>query len=469
MITGMAREYTLEMKFALLLGLSALLVGGAQSESPAPSPAEIGKIAERAYLFAYPLVLMEHTRRAFLEDNPENRFSHLEKFPDHTFHRVVRPNADTLYSLSWIDVAREPVVMHVPDTQGRYYLMQFLDAWTETFSIPGKRTTGTQEKWFALAGPNWQGTLPARMQRIDSPTNMVWLIGRTQTNGAADYQAVHEIQKGYVLMPLAQYPDGPKMSERVTPPKKANRKATPPPIQIAGLTPVEFFREFAGLLVQNPPHQADGPMMRDLARIGIQPGKPFAAETLGKEGVVALEGGARAASARLEKTDDPRSRTTPTGWSGMRAKVGRYGTDYEARAIVARIGLGANAPEDAVYLNCRVDADGKALDGGQLYRMHFDKGAMPPVRAFWSVTMYDQAGYFVENPIQRFAIGDRDALKYNADGSLDLYIGHQVEGSRQANWLPAPTGSFNLSFRLYWPKEEILKGEWIPPAVKVER
>jgi len=236
------------------------------------------------------------------------------------------------------------------------------------------------------------------------------------------------------------------------------------------MTPLDFFSEFARLLGSNPPHHDDGPMMRDLARIGIEPGKPFTPEALGPEGVAALEDGARAASATLEKTIDPPSRTTPTGWSGMDAKVGCYGTDYQARAKVARMGLGANPPEDAVYLNCRVDAGGRPFNGNRLYRMHFTKDAMPPVRAFWSVTMYDQAGYFVENSIGRFAIGDRDALQFNSDGSLDLYIGHKAPGStKDANWLPAPAGVFNLSLRLYWPKDEILQGKWIPPAVQPEQ
>ncbi len=417
---------------------------------------------------------MEHTRRGFLEGNAENQFSHLLQFPDYTFHRVVRPNADTLYSLSWIDLSREPVALHLPGHQSdRYYLMQFMDAWTETFSVPGKRTTGTQEKWFAITGPDWHGTLPSRLERIESPTNMVWLIGRTQTNGPQDYAAVHEIQKGYALMPLHLYPDGLKASERTPPPKQSSSAAIPPPVQVAHMTPVEFFREFAGLLVQNPPHKDDGPMMRDLARIGIEPGKPFETpaltKALTKEGLTALEAGVKAASARLEAVRDPSSKTTSTGWSGIGVKAGRYGTDYQSRAIVARVGLGANPPEDAIYLSCRVDADGKPLDGQRTYHMHFDKKAFPPVRAFWSVTMYDEAGYFVENPIQRYAIGDRDALQFDAGGSLDLYIGHQApSGAKRSNWLPAPAGSFNLLFRLYWPKDAVLRGEWAPPALQPE-
>jgi len=180
-----------------------------------PSTQEIRSIAERAYTFAYPIVLMEYTRRSAGEGDSlggvaqPNRFTHAEAFPDASFRTVVRPNADTLYSSAWLDLSKEPDILHVPDTHGRYYLMQFMDAWTETFSIPGKRTTGTAEGWFAIAGPGWKGKLPDRARRIDAPTNMVWLIGRTQTNGPSDYETVHAIQRGYVLMPLSLYPDGP--------------------------------------------------------------------------------------------------------------------------------------------------------------------------------------------------------------------------------------------------------------------
>ena len=321
----------------------------------------------------------------------------------------------------------------------------------------------------AITGPNWRGSLPARTLKIESPTNMVWLIGRTQTNGTQDYDAVHQIQKGYMLMPLDRYPDGPKKTEKAPAPRKYDPAAITPPVQVLRMTPVKFFNEFALLMEKNPPHQDDGPMMRDLARIGIRPGETFDAQALGSTGLAALEAGARTASTKLEAAVDPPSKKTATGWAGFGAKVGRYGTDYDARAIVARVGLGANAPEDAVYLNCTMDSVGKPLDGQRRYRMHFAKAEMPPVRAFWSVTMYDQDGYFVENPIQRYAIGDRDTLHFNADGSLDLNLSRQApQGGKTSNWLPAPAGSFNLTFRLYWPKDEVLQAKWIPPAVQVE-
>ena len=228
-----------------------LFVAGSCLAQTAPPPADVQAIAERAYTFAYPLVLTEQTRRAGV--GAENHFSHLLRFPDNTFRVVVRPNVDTLYSLAYIDVSHQPVVLHLTDTKGRYYLMQFMDAWTETFSVPGKRTTGTNEKWIALVGPGWRGSLPPRMLRIEAPTNMVVLIGRTQTNGPSDYPAVHEIQKGYLLMTLGQYQSNPNVSESATPSEQVGRAAVPPPVEVARMTPIEFFRQFALLLERNPP------------------------------------------------------------------------------------------------------------------------------------------------------------------------------------------------------------------------
>src|SRR5579883_515792 len=196
------------------IGCVAILASILVTAQSAPAPAEIQAIAGRAYLFGYPLVLMEVTRRSNMRYQTQgptemNRFTHIRQFPDDTFRQVIRPNADTLYSSSWLDLSEEPMLLHVQDTHGRFYLMQLMDGWTETIAAPGKRTTGTGEGWFAIVGPGWKGKLPERVQRIDCPTNMAWLLGRTQTNGVADYPTVHKLQDGYTLMPLSRYPDGP--------------------------------------------------------------------------------------------------------------------------------------------------------------------------------------------------------------------------------------------------------------------
>ncbi|HML17728.1 MAG TPA: DUF1254 domain-containing protein [Bryobacteraceae bacterium] len=434
-----------------------------------PAPSDVRAIAEQGYIFAYPLVLMELTRRNSIQYQTQgaaemNHFTHLRQFPDDRFRQVIRPNADTLYSSAWLDLSKEPVLLHVQDTHGRYYLMQLMDAWTETVSVPGKRTTGTGEGWFAIAGPGWKGTLAAHVQRIDCPTDIAWLLGRTQTNGVADYPTVHALQDGYILMPLSRFPDGP---EPMKPPAERPDMTgfVRPPEQAQRMSAVEFFTLFAGLLVKNPAHSGDEPMMEQLKRIGIVPGK-FDPSALGPEGLKAMEEGAASASARLNSLDGRNGKPGPTGWTGGSGFVGRYGTNYASRAAVARTGLGANPPEDATYLHCHQDAEGKSLEGSNHYRIHFAKDQIPPVKAFWSLTVYDEQGYFTANAIHRFAIGDRDALKFNADGSLDIDLQHASPGEAKAsNWLPVPDEPFNISLRLYWPGDAILDGRWTPPPV----
>ena len=275
---------------------------------------------------------------------------------------------------------------------------------------------------------------------------MAWIIGRTQTNSVADYSSVHKIQAGYRIMPLSRYPDGTKATTLQT---LTNLGHQPPPLAVAQMSTAEFFAKYKELLKTNPPHTGD-------PEITIADNADF-------------ETGVQQAKQLLASAESRRSATglSPTNWSKMGASVGRYGTNFLARAFVARVGLGANPPEDAVYLNCNLDSAKAPLTGEKRYKIHFDKSQLPPVNAFWSITVYDEAGYFASNPINRFAIGDRDALEYNIDGSLDIYIQNE-RLAKESNWLPVPKDAFSLSFRLYWPREEVLKGLWTPPAIKTE-
>ncbi len=446
----------------IVLGMSSY------AQQPTISATEARSIAEQAYLFAYPLVLMETTRKSATMDGSAgfmNRFSHLPFFPDEHFRQVIRPNADTLYSTSWLDLSKEPVLFHVPDTHGRYYVMQLMDAWTETISSPGKRTTGTSEAWFAIAGPGWKGDLATSVRRIASPTNTVWLLGRTQTNGISDYDFVHSIQAGYQLAPLSRYPQGLPPLSMMQLAAMRERTAMRPPAQVASMSAMEFFRLFAELLKTTTVHRDDAPMMQQIAKLGIRPGESFSTEGLAPEIRKAIEDGVQAATAFLSGWEKL-LRPGKTGWSAP-PKAGRYGTDYRGRAVAAYALLGALPAEDAVYFSCRQDARGKPFSGGSRYVMHFEKEQIPRVRAFWSLTLYDAQGYFTANPIHRFAIGDRDPLKFNPDGSLDLYIQHDSPGAAsEGNWLPAPEGDFNLALRLYWPDETIISGRWLPPEVR---
>jgi hypothetical protein len=423
------------------IGIAAALGTAAApaSEPATPTTAEIRALAASAYTFAYPLVLLDVTRRMDLERRAQtglpgaNHFVHAQAFPDDHSRIVIRPNADTLYSTAWLDLSHEPILLHVPDTHGRYYVMQLLDAWTETFDLPGKRTRGTGAGWYAIVGPGWKGTLPPHVEKIIAPTNTVWLLGRTQVNGIADYAEVHAIQNGYALMPLSLYPNGSSTSapsepsETSAPPVApapgaspgANRHE-PPPMQVQRMNASEFFQIVANLLETNPPHPRDARLMQQLARVGILPGKVFNADSLGVEGQKAFAEGVKTAADALAKLGSQSGvGEKVNGWSaGFGAATGRYGIRYDARAAVARLGLGALPPEEATYFSCCQTDAAHSLSGEHAYTLHFSAAELPSVQAFWSLTLYGEDGYFVPNTIHRFAIGDRDALKSTGNASL---------------------------------------------------
>ncbi len=458
------------MKRVCLLQLAAILIILQVVIGRAFAADRAHEIGTHAYIYAYPMILMEITRRVSTNVEapkgpraPMNQFAHLRAFPDHTFREVVRPNADTLYSIAWFDVSREPQVLSASDTGGRYFMLPLLDMWTDIIAVPGSRTSGTQAANFAIVGPKWQRDLPDGVAPIRSPTDIGWIIGRTQTNGAADYENVHRIQDGFKLTPLSRW------GGSYVPPAKASVNSTwdmktPPPVQVAGMSARIFFELFAELLKGNPPHELDWNMVEQLEHIGIIPGEDFQFSKLPTDKQKALE---RAVGDAKKIIAEKNLGEAVNGWIFAREMMGNYGTSYLQRAHVALIGLGANVPEDAVYPMSNVDGKGRPYHGSHRYVMHFDKDEIPPVRGFWSLSMYDEDMYFVDNPIQRNAIGDRDELQFNENGSLDIYIQHSSPGSeKQSNWLPAPKGGFDLVLRAYWPLLEVLTGGWNPPAVE---
>jgi hypothetical protein len=430
------------------------------------------EIGVEAYTYLYPLVLMDATRRQAVNveagkaigRGPMNVFTHVPIFPPADFRDVVRPNFDTLYSIAWLDLTKEPMVVTAPDTQGRFYLLPMLDMWTDVFASPGKRTTGTGAGRFGVVAPHWNGKLPQGVQRIDAPTPYVWIIGRTQTNGAKDYEAVHKVQAGYTITPLSQWGKKPQPVKAIIDP--AVDMKTAPMIQVDTMAAGKFFAYAAELLKVNPPHITDQPIIARMRRIGIVPGQSF---DLGKADPAVMRALERAAPDALKnmQTKIPTLARVVNGWSMNTDTMGVYGNYYLKRAIVALIGLGANVPEDAVYPLNLGDADGKPLTGTNKYVLQFAKNEIPPVAAFWSITLYDKDGFPTANALNRNAIGDRDDLKFNADGSVDLYFQNESPGKdKESNWLPAPTGDFNLTMRLYAPKLEVLDGRWAPPPIR---
>jgi hypothetical protein len=468
--------------------ISAVVVTALCSTAGAADPIseqEAQAIAVDAYVYFYPLVTMDVTRRQatnvepgkVMGRGPANMFTNVPAYPSADFRDVVRPNFDTLYSIAWLDLTKEPMLVSVPDTNGRYYLLPMLNMWSDVFASPGWRTTGTRAAHFLLVPPDARALPPDRLtrdfnlpqgtQRIEAPTPFVWIIGRTKTDGPADYAAVHQIQADLKVTPLSQWGKTLKPVEVEIDPTIDMK--TPPKQQVDSMAPGDYFAYAAELIKLNRPHGTDQPIIAQMQRIGIEAGKSFDINTIDPVARQALESAPKAAQQLMGWKTASLARVV-NGWSMNTDTMGVYGNYYLKRAIVAKIGLGANSPEDAIYPLNLGDASGTPLDGASKYVLHFAKGGTPPTDAFWSVTLYDPEGFQVANDLNRFAVSSWMPFRYNIDGSLDLYFQNDSPGpDKEANWLPASKGPFNLTMRIYAPKSDALTGRWNPPPVtKVE-
>ncbi len=430
-------------------------------------------VASDAYVFGYPLVTMEMTRRVMTNvakaegsRAPMGTLIKLRTYPDASFRDVTAPNADTLYTTAFLDVGDEPWVVSVPDMKGRYFLLPFLNGWTEVFQVPGSRTTGTGAQTYLVTGPGWSGKVPDGMVQLKSSTSIVWMLGRIYCSGTPeDYAAVHALQDQFKLFPLSA------LGKDYTPPAgkvdAAIDMKTPVRDQVNALSAADYFTLLAELMKRNPPTAKDAPALARFAQVGLVPGKSFDPKAIDARW-----------SKRLPQLSYDRIMLhfkfsggdvqDINGW-GYTTKTGLYGTDYLQRALITAIGLGANRPQDAVYPTSLKDKDDREYSGANKYQLRFAPGELPPVKGFWSLTMYDAGMFFVANPINRYSMSMRTDPKLEADGSLVIYIQNENPGpDRQANWLPAPKDRFNLMLRLYWPDENdpsILNGSWAIPAV----
>jgi hypothetical protein len=358
---------------------------------------------------------------------PVNQFSVMTHYPDASFRAVVRTGLDTLFGVAWADLQEEPLVLSVPDTGGRYYVIALFDMWSNVFASIGKRTTGTAAAHFLITGPGWQGTPPAGITKtFRSPTRFVWVNGQMQADGPPDYAAVNALQKQYKLTPLSAWRQPWTPPAEVPVPPGAG---TAPPLErVQKMDAGAFFGRLAHLMKDNPPAPADGKMVKTLKAVGIEAGIDF-----------------DIAAARPH-------------------------TDYKTRAGIALIGLGGIWRQDVLYPTAFHDGDGKPLDGANRYLLHFEEGQTPPTNVTWSVSMYDPQGYYVPNTINRYHLAAWMPLKHNTDGSLDLHIQAAPPGAdKEPNWLPAPAaGPFSLTVRIYWPADEVLDGTYkLPPVTSI--
>ena len=461
----------------LLLTVSTVAAGctlGEHSAQQTVNQQEAQQIAYDATIYGFPLVIMDLTRQVLTavpapnaNGAPVNQFANKKVFPDATFTNVVNPNADTLYSSAWIDTAKEPVIISLPDTQGRYYLMPMLNYWTDVFASPGSRTTGTGSGNFAITGPNWSGKLPEGITEMKSSTRWVWIVGRIACTGPSDYENVWKLQEQLKLTPLSAWGTNYVPPTNVPVDPTVNIKVSPLN-QLLALDTANFFNYICRLQVDNPPYEADAPLLANLAKIGIKTGADYKSYFAGLDDGVksAIQTGYQSALAKIPVANlgNTKNWQLPYG-------TGNYGTDYMLRAVTAYLGLGANLVDDAFYASASTSSEGAEFSSANKYVIHFNKNEIPPVNGFWSITIYNEKILFAANPIDRYCLGSLSdpPLTKNPDGSIDLYIQRDSPDSAKIpNWLPAPaSGGFSLTLRLYWPQKQVVDKSWIPPAVRL--
>lgn len=427
-------------------------------------------LAEEAVVYAFPLYEMSRMRAATSPQRTDNAgeapkpqrwcnvFTHARQLLGAGKSRVVTPNNDTLYTNAWLDLGDGPLVIDVPDTAGRYYVLGLLDFYTNPFAHIGQRLTGTGARSFLITPPGWRGELPAAFREagahIEAPTRWLWIIGRILVDGLQDVPAVNALQDGFLVRTLGDWQAGKPSKPKPFDPACDSK---------APLTAEHFAAQVNRALRENPPPARDAGLIARFAALGLGPD----AGALDEAQRAVLQDALDAVLPRLRNAQS--GATTSTGWAQMPLVEGSFGDDHMARALVALKYIGMLESREATYPLAWHDASGRKLHGSGRYTLRFAPGAMPPVEAFWSLTMYDSRDYMlVDNPIDRYAIGDRTpALRHDADGGLTLHIQHaRPDGeAAQANWLPAPEGDFYLCLRAYVPRAEMLDGRYALPAL----
>ncbi|MBN1527866.1 MAG: DUF1254 domain-containing protein [Thermoleophilaceae bacterium] len=453
--------------------LAALyLAAPAAATAAPPTPGQAEQLGRDAYRYGFPLLEILRVRAEqtsvrcpdVFGDAPVNSFSHSGGFARPKDRTVVAPNTDTLYSIAHLDLGRGPVVLRHPGMGRRYFVFELVDPYTNVIGYIGTRTTGSDAGRFAISWNRRRAPKPRNVESvIHSQFRRVWIIGRTLTTDAADQRKAQKLMHRYRLYG----PNGrPRAFSKSCRPGKPDKPRTP-------THGPRFLRALARGMTENPPPKRDRPLLRRLATVGIGPGRTPAEANLPADVVAAVHAGVAAEAAEMPgsiRTTVLQRSIAAGGWAVLPPAIGDYGTDYDLRAAVAVVGLGANTPAEAIYPTALTDSSGALLDGAAHdYRMVFPPGGEPPVRYFWSLTMYDLDGFLVKNPIRRYSLGPtHPPLRRRADGSIVIAIQQDRPAEKGVNWLPAPVASFRLNLRLFGPRKAARTGTWkAPPVVPV--
>ena len=446
-----------------------------------------GDIATLAYIWGFPLVTMERFNEYYTSPDsiakginlagPENNITFARQLITANDTGTVTPNADTLYGYAFLNMTSEPIVLQIPPIEpGRYYTFQLMDAYTNNYQYLGTRATGSEGGTYLIAGPNWEGTVPEGMTKIWSPTDLTMVINRILIKGPSDTPNVNAIQDQIKVMPLSAYlsnstaPTSTNQASNTTTMTNESDTQVPtsPRPPFIPTTGIKIYDEISAAMVGNPLNPPDPTLVKKLASIGIGPGmtpSTQANDTIKSALQTGITEGEKLIYAKVANFG-----ANVNGWT-INAATGLFGTDYLFRAATVVVGVGANTGQEAIYPVTFVDSEGKPITGDKNYTVHFEPGQLPPVKSFWSLTVYNNQSLFVDNPIDRYLVGQyTEGLRNNTDGSLDIYIQNASPGpDRESNWLPAPSlqdsSAIKLVLRMYLPDDSILNGTWSPPPV----
>ena len=454
-------------RFAALIASAALVLSGYSSNvqvfaaaADSETDENIWETVEDAYVYAFPLVLMDatetsatNTEEAVTGKAPVNQFIHSVALANAQFRNVVTPNVDTIYSQVWYDLSEEPMVYELPETD-RFCKVQVLDGWTNTAAVLDKAGA------YAITLSTWEGKLPEGVTRIDVPTSMAWSITRIVLSGEEDLPNVYAIQGKMKLMPLSDYISG----DTYEPPRGSYSEENDyiPVDKVRSMDPITFFNKANELMVKNSPAAADKEMLEKIAAVNIGPGMEFDTSVL--TGDVAENWKTMLTEIQLKLIKEGQKFSKKLGqWDYFGEPIGDFNTEYAYRALVALAGLGANTVEVALYPKIEQDADGNTLTGEKSYILHFESYPQVLEGGFWSVTAYGDDDFLIDNPIDRYCINDRSGLKANEDGSVDVILSKDAPEDT-TNWLPVGDGGFHLYMRIYTPDMDALD-TWTAPTI----
>jgi hypothetical protein len=431
------------------------------------SATDAAAIAADGVVFGYPLVLMSRIRAWMTAvpapdparmRAPPNRFVHARALPEATSGRPDGPRTGALRSCAWLDLGATPLVLSVPETHGRFYALSLVDLWTNVVASVGARTTGTGSGTYVIAGPAWSGAaLPDGALLIRCPTRMARIAGATQVDADGGVAGAHAVQDAYELRPLVAGLEPPDAAE---PPVVR----TPPVAQVEQMDARTFFSELAAQMRDNPPRLEDRAVVERMRRVGLPLDDDLAWSRLGRDLQRAVAAGAARGLERVTTAAESPPGDAVGQWR-IRFRLGQYGTDYLHRAAAACAGLEPGPADDELPVLTKTDVHGQRLIGRRRYTVSFAPCSLPPVHGYWTLTTYDAREPLVDNPVERYSIGDWNGLMPEPDGTVTIRIQHADPGSGAPNWLPAPPGRFNLLLQLCWPQREVLDRVWMPPAV----